>query len=188
MKIKTESQVWINGYEGLYKISNTGNVYSFVRKSVRILKPAQDGGGYPCVSLVKDSIHKTFKVHRLVASHFIGVNCEKNHVNHIDGNKKNNHFTNLEWVTQKENNYHSMYKLGRCGSPFGVSVRRQLGEIELLTVVTLLNSKSVKSIAEYYKINPSIISNIKRFHTYSETTKLMIDGPIKNLNRFSRLI
>lgn len=99
----------IVGYEGLYKVSNFGNVYS-VRSDKR-LKHSKNRGGYLFVVLCTDGKQKQFKVHRLVAISFLTNPDNKPQVNHIDEDKTNNRLDNLEWVTAKENtNYGSRNK------------------------------------------------------------------------------
>lgn len=102
---------WINvlGYEGLYLVSNLGNVKSNYR-SKKILKPSVTRGYYRIV-LSKGGDKKNVSLHRVVLSSF--VKCIDNSlvVNHIDGNKLNNCIDNLEWVTRSENQIHA-YKLG----------------------------------------------------------------------------
>lgn len=91
---------WISGYEGLYKVSNKGEVWSERRNS--ILHP-DDTSGYLRVSLCKEgSVHK-YMVHRLVATTFIPKPFGEYEVNHKDENKHNNCVDNLEWMTRKEN-------------------------------------------------------------------------------------
>ena len=101
----------IKGYKGLYQISNYGNVKSLgngnSNASVeKVLKNNPDSYGYPRVCLLKNSKHKYIKTHRLVALHFVKNPKNKPFVNHIDEDKTNNHFSNLEWCTCKENNNH----------------------------------------------------------------------------------
>lgn len=100
------TEVWkdVKGYEGLYKVSNHGKVRS-VRKQI-LLKEAKGGREYYRVVLTKNKQKKYFDVHRLVAINFIDNPFKKNCVNHIDENKTNNHHSNLEWVTHKENVNH----------------------------------------------------------------------------------
>ena len=105
-------EIWkdVVGYEGLYKISNLGNVLSTRRnysKGCKYLTPFENGG-YDRVTLVVNSKHKNLLVHRLVAEAFIPNPEQKEAVNHIDGNKKNNTVDNLEWVTKQENTIHAI--------------------------------------------------------------------------------
>lgn len=72
----------------------------------KIIKPLDNFKGYPYVRICKNNTIKTITVHRLVAIHFIPNPLNKPQVNHLDRNKKNSHFLNLEWVTNKENMDH----------------------------------------------------------------------------------
>lgn len=99
-------ELWkdIEGYEGRYQVSNLGRVKRVT--TGRILKGCKDIGGYLVVNLSKNGKVKTHKIHRLVAQVFIPKPENKPDVNHIDENKTNNLYSNLEWVTAKENNNH----------------------------------------------------------------------------------
>lgn len=88
-----------------YWISNKGSVYSSVCGC--ILKAGQDkAGSYGFVYLKNQGKEKKYYIHRLVAFFFCDNPKGKPDVNHLDGNKLNNHSDNLEWVTQKENAEH----------------------------------------------------------------------------------
>lgn len=91
-----------------YQVSNLGGVRTLKQKQPRMLKQGLGDTGYYNVALCYNGIPKTFRVHRLVAKYFI-PNADKKAkvVNHKDGNKLNNVFTNLEWVSSKENNKHA---------------------------------------------------------------------------------
>lgn len=115
-----ENEIWkdINGYTGLYQISNFGRVKSLRRyvrgngSSVRLIEErilihSVNPKGYPFVSLNKKNEKHNFRIHRLVAESFIPNPDFKPQVNHKDGNKLNNHFTNLEWCTNGENQIHA---------------------------------------------------------------------------------
>ncbi|MDR2057344.1 MAG: HNH endonuclease [Dysgonamonadaceae bacterium] len=113
------NEIWkpIKGFEIYYEVSNYGNVRRKKSKRVRKVDYATI---YPTVLLSVNGLHKTLRVHRLVAMAFLPMTDEnKTHVNHIDGNKRNNHVRNLEWVTQAENNLHSYRVLKRKGSLTG---------------------------------------------------------------------
>jgi len=98
----------IEGYEGLYQVSNLGRVKSLMYGKEKILKGGINPYGYHFVILNKYPIKKNMKVHRLVAKAFIPNSDNKPEVNHIDGNKLNNNIHNLEWNTRKENNSHAL--------------------------------------------------------------------------------
>ena len=110
-----ENEVWkdVVGYEGLYKVSDRGNVYSVVRidninrkRGGRILKPSSLTGGYLRVQLCKNGKVKTKLIHRLVTEAFIPNPEKLPEVNHKDENPSNNELSNLEWCDARHNNNH----------------------------------------------------------------------------------
>lgn len=125
-----ESWVPVKGFEGLYEVSNFGNVKSCSRtvfdsrtttrtKKEKLLKLTQDSAGYLKVTLYRNTKDKeVWKVHRLVAEHFCTKPMDCPVVNHIDNDKTNNHFSNLEWTTSLGNNQHMMIQ-GRQYFPSG---------------------------------------------------------------------
>ena len=122
------NEIWkdIEGYEGIYKISNLGKVKSlsreykhnmFGRKTV--IKTSKEkiltiniNQGYEHVVLCKNGKFKQKLLHRLLAKAFIPNPEDKLNINHIDGNGLNNSLENLEWSTQKENVRHAIKYLG----------------------------------------------------------------------------
>ena len=111
----------VKGYENLYQVSCYGTIKS-VDKVVKnkngyrtikrkILTPKFDKYGYLKVGLTKEGKQKYKFVHRLVAETFIPNPNNYPIVNHIDGDKTNNHISNLEWCTQQYNVKHA-YKNG----------------------------------------------------------------------------
>lgn len=106
-------EIWrdVEGYEGLYQVSNLGRVKSLSRvfsKGTKILKPLKINSGYFIVNLWKNNRCTHKLIHRLVANEFIDNPHKKKCVNHIDGNKENNNINNLEWVTPSENLSHAI--------------------------------------------------------------------------------
>ena len=87
-----------------YEVSNTGRVRRLHSSKDR---STRDRDGYPSVDVYQDGMRKTKRVHRLVAETFLPNPDNKPEVNHKDGNKHNNHVSNLEWVTSKENCRHA---------------------------------------------------------------------------------
>ena len=103
--MNNNEEIWrdIEGYEGLYQVSDKGRVKSLWFEKERILKPVKDGWGYLFVRLYKNRDIKMCKVHRLVAMAFISnPNCLSD-VNHKDENKENNRVENLEFCNRKYN-------------------------------------------------------------------------------------
>lgn len=107
----------IQGYEGLYQISNDGDVKScdkivicsdgckrFIKS--KLLKSFKQNSGYYFVDLTKNHNTKNFLIHRLVATAFINNPLKYKEVNHKDGNKGNNNVNNLEWCTASYNKKH----------------------------------------------------------------------------------
>ena len=104
-------EIWkdIEGFEGLYQVSTWGNI----RGARGILKPYKNNKGYLKVGLFKNGKDHKKRVNRLVALAFIPNPYNLPQVNHKDGNKENNSFTNLEWVTDEENKEHQKMMLNR---------------------------------------------------------------------------
>lgn len=118
-------EVWkvVEGYDGVYYVSNLGRVksiervqqysdgrvYTYPEKILKQSTPkAGKRAGYMAVHFYCQGTRETISVHRLVATYFVEKPEGKNVVNHIDGNKSNNIYSNLEWVTYAENNAHAL--------------------------------------------------------------------------------
>lgn len=104
-KVK-EFFVWVRGFEGKYKLSNLGRVISINGrwKGEKEMKGCIDSAGYRVFSFrMKGQPKKDWRLHRLLADHFIpnpkGLNC----IDHIDGDKLNNDLSNLRWCTIGQN-------------------------------------------------------------------------------------
>jgi hypothetical protein len=95
----------IPGYEGIYQVSNFGNVKSLKAKKEKLLKPGIGSNGYKLVVLRKELKSKSITIHSLVAITFLNHKpCGYNLVvNHKDLNRTNNNVNNLEIITMREN-------------------------------------------------------------------------------------
>lgn len=106
---KMEDEIWLpvieENYSEIYLISSKGRIQN--RNTNNILKPYLKNG-YSAISLRNKGTSKNFLIHRLVAGAFIPNPENKPVVNHKDLNRENNLVSNLEWVTQKENNRHAL--------------------------------------------------------------------------------
>ena len=110
MDRKSSVEIWkdIEGYEGLYQVSNLGRVKSLKFGKERIFKGTKNEGGYLQVTLYKEEKIKKYCIHRLVAQSFIPNPNNLPEINHIDEIKANNRVENLEWCDRKYNiNYGS---------------------------------------------------------------------------------
>lgn len=116
-----EEEIWkpIEGFENYYEASSRGRIRSISRilegtgigfprmKKGKVLSGSRVGSGYLCVFLAANGKKSKMYIHHIIARTFLAP-CEgKLQVNHKDGNKTNNAYTNLEWCTPKENVRHA---------------------------------------------------------------------------------
>lgn len=95
----------LKDFEHDYAIAKDGRILSLLTD--QYVRPSVDSNGYLKVTLWKDGHSCTRRVHKLVAEMFIPNPDNLPVINHIDGNKQNPHYTNLEWCTQQENVQHA---------------------------------------------------------------------------------
>ena len=183
-----DNEKWkdIEGYEGLYQVSNLGRVKSLKRVirrkdgnnityNEKILSPRDSGKGYKKVCLNKNGISKNYAIHRLVLETFSPCDNMKNlTVDHINFNRSDNRLENLRWASQSENVIYS-YKNGRhLGSREGCkNGRATLSEEEVVNIRNMYNEglnvseiiyelyKIVKDDKEYNKIKQKIDKVVK---------------------------
>lgn len=111
-----------------YSLSEYGDVRN--DGTGRILAKPLDKDGYVKYSLCKEGKQHTLKAHRLVAKHFLDKVKGKEFVNHIDENKQNNHFSNLEWCTTKENINHGT-RNERAGKAISKARSKEVAQYDL---------------------------------------------------------
>lgn len=155
----------VPGVYPYYMISTFGNVYHRYREI--IMKPSPETSGYLMISLSTKFGPKYFQIHRLVLMRFKPIqDCESLQVNHIDGNKKNNHLCNLEWVTRSENILHA-YNNGLHS--YGGTISEELAT----AIINLLkeNKYQAKEIADMLGVSYSIVCDIKGKNSWNRLTK-----------------
>lgn len=111
------TEIWKNTV-GHYMVSNYGRIKSPKRidasghnRNEIIIKDYTTKFGYNRINLYIEGKRKNFFVHRLVAEAFVEGYKEGYQVNHKDGNKRNNYYENLEWVTPRDNQMHA-FRMG----------------------------------------------------------------------------
>lgn len=158
-----EQEIWkdIPEYEGLYQISNLGNIHGLRYNRVRLLRQTVKPNGYLKIELYKNKKKKTLHVHRLVAITFLLKKTRLNEVNHKDGNKTNNCVNNLEWCDRSFNNMHSYRTLGRVSAMLGKTGKDNKNSIPIKlthkTTGEVLKFDSCKLAADELKVNQSCV-------------------------------
>jgi predicted XRE-type DNA-binding protein len=171
-------EIWkeVQGYEGLYEISNYGIIKGIEREcpyNKRKLggKPKSqrsDKDGYRIVTLCKDCIKKNFKVHRLVAINFLENKNNFPMVNHIDGDKANNHVSNLEWCNQSHNEKHA-YKTG-LKSHVGENHNNSKLTNDMVRIIKNSKTLSQYELAEIFNVTQTNISHILSGKTWTHSS------------------
>lgn len=173
----------IKGYEGLYYVTDTGEVWSYDRKIILNLnnKPCIKKGkklaggyrlGYVVVCLCNDGTRKMHTIHRLVAEAFLEKTDDlKTDVNHLDLKKDNNHYTNLEWCTKSENSKHA-FNMGVIAGEIGAKgishSKAKLNEKDIIEIKRLIEKGlTCYRIGKIFSVDASSIRAIKTNKTWT---------------------
>ena len=187
----SEVTIWkdVKNFEGIYQVSNTGMVRTVSRTyiskigrlhsvigKVRILYVSNIG--YELITLYKNGVGLTHKIHRMVATAFLNNPNNLPQVNHMDGNKQNNNVGNLEWCSAYDNIAHAertglRHSKGEGNSFYNKKhtkeTRQLLSELKgtlILDTHTGIYYNSIKDAAETHGIKPvTMIARIKRYKT-----------------------
>lgn len=157
-----ELEEWrdIEGYEGFYRVSNFGRIFSI--RSNKYLKPDKTKFGHLRVTLKVNSISARFSVHRLVAYAFLTKINGKNQINHKNNIPYDNHVNNLEWCTPKENIQHAS-RQGRLRDGVGSkNTMACITESDVINIRQLAATKKYKQkeIANMFNLDEKHISLI----------------------------
>lgn len=168
----------ITDYEGIYQVSNLGEVRSLNYRGTgktRIIKQDTGRRGERKVRLYKNNKYKNFQVHRLVAIHFIPNPNKLPQVNHKDENTSNNLWTNLEWCTSKYNcNYGTRNRrIGNASKSrmHSEETRKRISKsnkgnksrcIKIKCITTGETFNSIKEASNYYEVAHSSIGKCCR--------------------------
>lgn len=163
--------VSVKGYEGYYEIDEDGTIYSckrsFVNKAGRLVtvggnrrSPIVHQTGYMVITLSKDGVTKTHRLHRVIAENLLDNPHNKPYVNHKDGNKQNNNPLNLEWVTAKENTVHAvstgLFNLSGVNNPSCRFTQEDVSDWYLLITYGV----SLSKIAEEYECDRNTVPRL----------------------------
>lgn len=166
------NEIWkrISGYPD-YLISSHGNLQSKKSGEWRKINGTLNAMGYLVMSLRKDNKTYPFSIHRLVGLHFLETHPDKRIINHLDTNKQNNHYSNLEWCNHSTNLKHAYATTrksfsGADNKKFGQKHTYKTSKI----VIDLCNGIFYDNVGEAAKYN-----NIKR-----ESLRNYLDGRREN--------
>ncbi|WKV24108.1 hypothetical protein PSYJYH_000073 [Bacillus phage PSYJ-YH] len=162
---KNKFEKWgdIEGYDGFYKVSTAGRIWSAYTN--RIIKPSPHvHSGYLKVRLRHPEGHYlTPYVHRIVAQTFLENPHNKPEVNHNDGNRANCSVWNLSWMTKEENMRHAMiYGLG--------NIKLKPIEVQSIYYLCWATDMTQEEIAEMYGVSRGMISSIKNRSSWDFVT------------------
>lgn len=152
-----------------YLVNEYGDVYS--KYSKKIISKRLDKYGYLKCNLYFKGKYKTPTIHRLVALAFIPNPDNKPQVNHIDGDKLNNHVSNLEWVTNRENinhGYENGLLVGKAGEENSASTITE----EEADVICKMLDRGIANIEIHRELDISvgIIEHIKYRNTWKHVS------------------
>lgn len=150
----------IKNYEGLYKINIYGSIWSCKRRKWLSIN---DMGGYLGITLCKNGICKSYKIHRLVAETFISNDNNLPQVNHKDGNKLNNNVENLEWCTSSQNLKHAI-KTGL--KQYTYVNKLTIDEVKTIKQLLKYEDTTHNNIAKVFNVSRSAISDINSGKTW----------------------
>lgn len=157
-------EIWREAIDDYHMVSNFGRLKSFCRHLPRICKPSIVHR-YLAFEIVNRHGRHRYSVHRLVATAFIPNPDNKPQVNHLDGNKFNNHVSNLEWATPSENIQHSL-RLGL----------KRSGENNYLSVLSNDQVKWLRTVYKPYDKEFGAVALARALGVSEQTIRVAVHG------------
>lgn len=155
-----------------YYVQDDGKIFS--ERTNKILSVQLDKDGYEKVQMMStDGKRHRYSVHRLVLENFNPIeNMNEFQVNHIDGNKRNNNLSNLEWVTCSENQIHA-HKIGLKNQSGEHNNASKLTEEQVKEIINMLleHKYTYGQIAEKFGVSDETIGSIKRKERWKYLTE-----------------
>lgn len=157
------------GFEDYY-VTEYGDVYSTKRNKIKKLKSSPNNSGYLGVSLYKNDVCHPTAIHRIVATTFISNKELDKSVNHKDGNKLNNHFSNLEFMSCQDNITHAI-KNGLFNNRGSRNACSKLKENDVIEILGMLKNKESKTyIGRRYGVTACAIHHIAAGRNWKHLT------------------
>lgn len=168
--------IWkdVVGYEDRFCVSSCGRIYSKLTKNELVLGMSKTG--YKTLSTRiggRKGVCKCFRIHRLVADAFVEKTREDRvFVNHIDGNKLNNNYDNLEWCTISENNLHArLTGLSSTEHLIGVNkLKRKLTDSDVRAIRSIYKpscrESGARALSRKYSTSHSVITDVVKLRSY----------------------
>lgn len=169
--IEEELPFVFNGKETNYLITESGIITNKITN--RELKGSRDKFGYLRVTLTIEGEKNVFLVHRMVAMTFVPNPFNYPTVDHVDGNKKNNWASNLEWVTFEENARRANY-MGLCPHYKGVDHHNNIysnGQIRKVCELLVENKYEYSKIEKLTGVSVGVISRIRNKKAWTHISK-----------------
>ena len=162
-------EIWkdIKGYNGIYKVSNYGNVVSYVKNTPKALNGHVLPNGYRMIIINYKGQIKKFFLHKLVATYFVDNPNKYSHICHIDGNKLNNNYANLRWCTAEESKTHTVDVSGvKRGTE---ASKNKLSEEDVIYIYN--SDETQRALAKKFGVARSTIHFIKNGDIWGWLTK-----------------
>lgn len=157
----------IYGFDRHYTITEYGDVYSYSKYDRKLMRQSTTGKGYKSVCLKRHGRNVVKLVHRLVAMAYVVGYKNGLQVNHKDGVKANNLYTNLEWVTPKENSLHSR-RIGLYDNKGRKHSMAKLNELNVMNIRAVAETGAMNyvELGRAYGVNKTCIRKIVEYETW----------------------